>query len=107
MKRVFFLFATLALLALHACTIGPSNPPPVSPAVIASGVQNHATEQKLTFGRSLFVQRCIQCHALPEIRAHSAEDWPKLISEMADRAKLKAKEKEAVLAYLLAARSTL
>ncbi len=107
MKRLLCLFTALALLALHACTTGTSNPPTVSPAVVASGVQSHASEQELTFGRSLFVQRCIQCHALPEIRAHSADEWPKLISEMADRAHLKAEEKQAVLVYLLAARSTL
>lgn len=60
---------------------------------------------QLQHGRTLFASRCIECHALPAVTAHNASEWPRLIDEMAERASLKLTEREAVLAYVLAARA--
>lgn len=70
-------------------------------------VKESVTQQQLNEGRSLFVSRCIECHVLPEIAEHSANEWPHLVDTMAKRADLKAEEHRAVIAYLLAARSEL
>jgi hypothetical protein len=60
---------------------------------------------KLQHGRQLFVHRCIECHTLPPIWKYSNEDWPKIVNDMSHRASLKAADREAVIAYILAARN--
>ena len=60
---------------------------------------------KLQGGRQLFVHRCIECHTLPAIWKYSREDWPKIVNDMSYRASLNPQEREAVIAYILAARS--
>ena len=57
----------------------------------------------LAAGRKVFVSRCIECHALPEIAAHPATAWPGLVQRMAKRADLTPTEHDALLAYILAA----
>ena len=61
---------------------------------------------KLERGRQLFVRRCIECHTLPPIWKYSREDWPQIVNDMAHRASLKPDEREAIIAYILAARRT-
>jgi hypothetical protein len=56
-------------------------------------------------GRSLFVHRCIECHTLPPVWHYSAEDWPKIVDSMSHRASLKPAERDAIIAYVLGARS--
>jgi hypothetical protein len=55
----------------------------------------------------LFVHRCIECHTLPPIWKYSREDWPKIVNDMSRRASLKPAERDAVIAYILAARREL
>ncbi len=98
------LLAVLALL-LAGCESTPSNAPPISPALIRSGAREHADARLLTEGRSLLLNRCIQCHALPETAKYSPARLREIVATMAGRANLKAGEREAVLQYLLAARS--
>jgi mono/diheme cytochrome c family protein len=62
---------------------------------------------KLERGRTLFVHRCIECHTLPPIWKYSREDWPKIVNDMSHRASLKPAERDAVVAYILAARKEL
>ena len=59
---------------------------------------------KLAQGRQLFVHRCIECHSLPAIWKYSHDDWRKIVNDMSHRASLKPEEREAVIAYILAAR---
>lgn len=62
-------------------------------------------QRTLVQGRSLFVGRCIQCHALPEIQKYDAERWREIVRTMSARANLSANDREALLKYLLAART--
>ena len=64
------------------------------------------TAAQLERGRTLFVNRCIECHTLPAIWKYSREDWPKIVNDMSHRASLKPEEREAVIAYILAVRAT-
>jgi mono/diheme cytochrome c family protein len=59
---------------------------------------------QLERGRTLFVHRCIECHTLPAIWKYSRDDWPKIVNDMSHRASLKPADREAVVAYILAAR---
>jgi mono/diheme cytochrome c family protein len=70
--------------------------------VITAPRQTETT--KLARGRQLFVHRCIECHTLPAIWKYSREDWPNIVNDMSHRASLKPSDREAVTAYILAAR---
>jgi mono/diheme cytochrome c family protein len=81
-----------------------STPPEVTEEMARGRAGGVTDAAQLRHGRMLFVSRCIECHTLPPVAAHSAGDWPYLIKEMGDRAHLKPNERNAVLAYILAAR---
>jgi mono/diheme cytochrome c family protein len=69
-----------------------------------AGAKPHADLAVLREGRRLFVSRCIECHTLPPYWHYRARDWPEIVDSMAHRASLKKAERDAVVAYLLAAR---
>jgi cytochrome c5 len=60
-------------------------------------------------GRASFALVCSRCHALPDLRVHSREDWPTVFARMErnmERMKVKtptAKQTEDILLYLKAA----
>lgn len=92
MKKLF-----LACLAFVSCETA-NYAPVVTPPRKADGA-------KLQRGRMLFAYRCIECHTLPPIWKYSREDWPNIVNDMSHRASLKPDEREAVIAYILAARA--
>ncbi len=51
-------------------------------------------------GQALFEKRCAACHALPDIDNPPAEGWEQKLAKMAPLARLKGRQKNAVLAYL-------
>ena len=61
---------------------------------------------KLRQGRTLFVDRCIECHTLPALWHYTPKDWEQIVNDMAHRASLKPAERDAVIAYILAVRAT-
>jgi len=79
--------------------------PPVSPAFIRAGTRIDADQRTLAQGRALFLNRCIQCHALPEVARFDASRLTAIVSKMSGRANLSPEQHEAVLKYLLTARS--
>jgi cytochrome c5 len=93
--------ALIAVCVLLGCESTRYAPPSVTAEMAMIG---HRDVAQLRRGRTLFVSRCIECHALPSVAAHTAAEWPRLIDEMADRANLKPAEREALVAYIIAAR---
>jgi len=91
------------LLLLVSCV--ETRPPEVTPAMAQSGKGRHMGTVELQRGRTLFAYRCIECHTLPAIASHTESEWPHLVDKMAGRASLKPADREAVLAYILAAHS--
>lgn len=93
-----------AAIALAACE-STSSPkaPPVTAAMAKSGGRQQVEMAMLSSGRSTFVSRCARCHALPDVNEHTRSEWPRLVAEMAKRSGLKPGQREAVLAYILAA----
>lgn len=89
----------VAALALAGCAGVSSDAPPVTPAL-------RGNPSQLTAGRNVFVNRCIECHSLPRIREHDAADWPHIVDKMSARADLTPAEHQALITYILAARST-
>lgn len=89
----------IAALFLAACS--QFVPPKVSTKLIAAAPDNDARE--LEHGRTLFLNRCLQCHTLPAVTKYSAAEWPGLVRGMAARAELNAEQEREIIAYLRAA----
>ena len=79
-------------------------PPPVTEKMAKAAGRQQVDLATLREGRRLFAGRCIECHTLPPYWHYSAADWPKIVDSMAHRASLKKAERDAVVAYLQAAR---
>ena len=106
LKRLaVFAAAIVCLVDLSSCGTTSFAPPPVTAELARAGALQHVDLAALREGRALFVSRCIECHTLPAVSQHSATEWPRIIDEMAGRASLKSTERDAVLAYILVARS--
>jgi len=130
MKRHSLLLIAAAGLLAQACGTTkkaaianvPATPPPVaatSPkpvngvfdpgaaelqALRATG--KSATMKMLHEGYTLYTGTCTKCHGAKSIYNRPVEAWPAIIDNMATRSKLSASEKEAVLKYVLAIKST-
>lgn len=100
MPRQFWLAAMCALV-LSGCVATETLAPPVTPKMAAGA--NTAT---LEAGRQLYVGRCAKCHSVDPVAKFSAPRWREIISEMAGRSKLSHVEHDAVLAYVLTARTS-
>jgi mono/diheme cytochrome c family protein len=80
--------------------------PSVTSQMATARKGQHVDLAMLRNGRALFVSRCIECHTLPAVWRYSVEDWPELVDKMSGRATLKPMERDAIIAYILAIRST-
>jgi hypothetical protein len=74
--------------------------------MVAATSATHVDAATLREGRSLLVHRCIECHTLPPLWHYAVEDWPNIVNGMSHRASLKPAERDALVAYILAVRST-
>jgi hypothetical protein len=74
--------------------------------LITAEAARHSGQSTSTLreGRFLFVRRCIECHALPVVSQHRAEDWPAVVFRMSARADLKSAERDAITAYIVTLR---
>jgi hypothetical protein len=99
--------AIICLVDLCGCETTSFAPPPVTVELMRTRARarQHVEIATLREGRVLFVSRCIECHTLPAISRYKASQWPSIIDEMTGRANLKPAERDAVLAYILAARA--
>lgn len=97
------------LLVLLACLVACESVnyvPVATPHMAAATKGQRVDVATLREGRTLLVHRCIECHTLPPLWHDALEDWPNIVNSMAHRASLKPAERDAVIAYILAARST-
>jgi mono/diheme cytochrome c family protein len=103
MKRISIVFA--AVTAIFAgCEALNNYPPPVTPGMAKTGKHSSgAAMEQLEHGRRLYAGRCLECHVLPAITHYPAEKWPRIVDWMGERAALKPAEREAIVAYVLAA----
>jgi hypothetical protein len=80
--------------------------PQVTPQMVAATRGRHFDIATVREGRRLLVHRCIECHTLPPIWQYAVEDWPDIVNGMSHRASLTPAEREAIVAYILAVRSS-
>src|SRR5438552_1655686 len=82
-----------------------SSAPPITTSFIQAGVRQNVNPQTLADGRKVFLNRCIVCHALPEVARFDAPRLTRIVGHMSGRANLSPKQHEALLKYLLTVRS--
>lgn len=125
--RIFLLFAASAGL-FGACTAGkkvrqpaggtaatsPAAPRP-SNGVFAPGdaelrairaSNSAATLETLQEGYTLYTGTCTKCHGVKSIYSRPVTAWPGIIDDMAQKSRLSAAEKDAVLSYVLSVKAT-
>ena len=96
----------LCALLLNGCgTTAPSAAPPVTAAFVRAGARAGTDAPTLTAGRSLFLSRCIQCHALPEVSRFDSNRLTAIVAKMSGRSNMNAEQHRALLKYLLTVRS--
>ena len=103
MKKLSIVLVLLA--CLMACE-SVNYVPLVGPQMAAATKGRRIDVATLREGRRLLVHRCIDCHTLPPLWHYAVEDWPDIINSMAHRASLKPAERDAIVAYIVAVRST-
>jgi len=105
--RLFAGFILLAapVLFLAGCETTPAVPPSVTASFLRAGARQHADGATLTEGRRLYLNRCIQCHALPRVEKYDPQRLTLIVGKMAGRANLNEEQHDAVLKYLLTVRS--
>ena len=59
------------------------------------------TSEELRLGRERYVAKCAGCHTLYVPSARLPAAWPKLVEQMAERAKLSAADRQAIERYLV------
>jgi len=101
----FALPACVVILASGETTL--TSAPPVTAAFVRAGKHKQADAQTLAAGRKVFLNRCIPCHALPEIARYDSERLPGIVNWMSGRAHLTAEQKDALTEYLLTVKAQL
>ncbi len=92
-------------LVLTGCETTPADAPPITASFLRAGVRQHADGPTLSEGRRLYLNRCIQCHALPRVAKYDSQSLTLIVAKMAGRANLTEEQHDAVLKYLLTTRS--
>jgi mono/diheme cytochrome c family protein len=103
-RLLIFAIALVCIVDFSGCATTFA-PPSVTTELARTGSGQHADIVVLREGRNLFVSRCIECHTLPPFWHYRAEDWPHIVDTMAERAKLKRAERDAIVAYILGVRA--
>ena len=101
MKKLSILWVCL----LASCELPNYAPPAVTPQMAGARKGQHRDLATLREGRTLFAYRCIECHTLPVVWHYNVGDWPGIVDSMSHRASLKPAERDAIVAYILAART--
>jgi mono/diheme cytochrome c family protein len=95
-----FAFSTVTVV-LSSCETSLRSAPPVTAAI----ARVKADEPALVEGRKVFLNRCIACHALPDLARYDSARIPRFVGWMSHRAHLTPGQHDALVKYLLAVKS--
>lgn len=108
MKLLVTAAATPILAVLLAsCETALRSAPPVTAAFVQSARRERADAATLEAGRKVFLNRCIACHALPEIARYDSGRIPGIVRWMSHRAHLSREQQDALVKYLLTVKTQL
>jgi mono/diheme cytochrome c family protein len=102
------LLAVLLILGgfvVAGCQSSPPSAPRITQSLIRAGLREKADVPTLADGRRVFVNRCILCHALPDIARYNSARLPGIVGWMSGRAHLTTEQHDALVKYLLAVKS--
>lgn len=103
MKRLLVaIVPPICAVILASCETSLKSAPPVTAAFIDAGRQKKADAATLEAGRKVFLNRCIPCHALPDMARQDSSRIPRIVGWMSGRARLTPEQHEALIKYLLA-----
>ena len=111
MPRAVTRFAALALVttAAFGCAFPPAGavPPPVTAADADAAKARfpESNETSLNSGREIFAAHCNACHSYPDVSKIEDARWPGILSSMGKKAGLDAGQTQAVLSFVIVARS--
>ena len=107
MKRrlLAIILPPMCAVILASCETSLKSAPPVTAAFVRAGRQEKADAATLEAGRTVFLNRCIPCHALPDMAHQDSARIPRIVGWMSGRARLKPEQQEALVKYLLAVKS--
>jgi len=95
----------MCAVVLASCETSLKSAPPVTAAFIRAGQQENVNGRTLEAGRKVFLNRCIACHALPDVTKREAARIPRVVGWMSSRAHLTSEQHEALVKYLLTVKS--
>jgi len=106
MKRLLVaVIGPTCALGFASCETSLKSAPPVTAAFVRAGRQEMADARTLEAGRKVFLNRCIACHALPDVTRQDLARIPRIVGWMSSRARLTPEEHEALVKYLLTVKS--
>ena len=106
MRRLLVaIFPPVCAVILASCETSLKSAPPVTAAFIDASRQKKTDAATLEAGRKVFLNRCIPCHALPDMARQDSARIPRIVGWMSGRAHLTPEQQEALVKYLLAVKS--
>jgi mono/diheme cytochrome c family protein len=107
MKRLLVvIIGPMCAVILASCETSLKSAPPVTPAFVRAAARREmADAQTLEAGRKVFLNRCIACHALPDVTQQDSARIPRIVGWMSNRAHLTSEQHAALVKYLLAVKS--
>jgi hypothetical protein len=100
-RRVAILSLAASLGVTSACAAALRHPLPQDAALLAPRWPG-TTLADLERGRSLYVRRCSGCHQLFLPGGHPPGAWPRIVDDMATKARLDPRERDDVVRFLVA-----
>ena len=97
--------APVCAVILAGCETSLKSVPPVTAAFVRAGREEIADARTLEAGRKVFLNRCIACHALPDVTRQDSARIPRVVGWMSSRARLTPEQHEALVKYLLTVRA--
>lgn len=104
-RRLVYVSFTVALGASLLAGCQSRTAPPITASFLRAGARQNADARTLTEGRRVYLNRCIQCHALPDVAKYNPPRLKAIVAVMSGRASLSPEQRDAVLKYLLTVRS--
>lgn len=72
--------------------------------MVRAAEQEEVSLESLNQGRRLLLQRCGNCHAVPEPWVTNSPQWPEVFASMSEEAELTPEEQKLIETYLRAGR---
>ncbi|HVN59307.1 MAG TPA: hypothetical protein VMT63_13485 [Bacteroidales bacterium] len=98
MNKATVIIFTALLIILSSCSKNPGSSGPYVPT--AADATANATLAELQQGRTLYINSCEACHALPNPDDYTAGGWSSILGSMAPRTSLSSSQVSLVYKYV-------